>query len=139
MGIESDNRRGVRPWVGGLLALALLPASARAQDVARIEDRILDPAAHARITYENTVNVASYQQDGILTHDGYQYTAWYENDGPGPAQATAVIARRALPDGAWESTRLDYTLFSNDSHNTIALGVTPTDGRIHVASPPTRT
>jgi BNR repeat-containing family member/F5/8 type C domain len=129
--------RGRAPILLALLAGALVgvPASAAGQDVARIEDRILDPEAHARITYENTVNVASYQQDGILTYGGYQYTAWYENDGPGPAQATAVIARRALPDGDWESTRLDYTLFSNDSHNTIALGVTPTDGRIHIAFP----
>lgn len=129
--------RGRAPILLTLVAAALLgaPAPATAQDVARIEDRILDPAAHARITYENTVNVASYQQDGILTYNGYQYTAWYENDGPGPSQATAVIARRALPDGDWESTRLDYTLFSNDSHNTIALGVTPSDGRIHIAFP----
>jgi hypothetical protein len=129
--------RGRAPILLALLAVALVgvPASATAQDVARIEDRILDPAAHARITYENTVNVASYQQDGILTYNGFQYTAWYENDGPGPAQATAVIARRALPDGDWESTQLDYTLFSNDSHNTIALGVTPSDGRIHIAFP----
>jgi hypothetical protein len=87
--------RGRAPILLALLAVALVvvPAPAVAQDVARIEDRILDPAAHARITYENAVNVASYQQDGILTHNGHQYTAWYENDGPGPAQATAVIAR----------------------------------------------
>jgi hypothetical protein len=108
---------------------------AAALDVARVEDRILDQLAHARITYENTVNVASYQQDAILTYRGYQYTAWYQNDGPGAGQATAVIARRALPDGAWESTRLDYQLWSNDSHNTISLGVTPSDGRLHVAFP----
>ena len=116
-------------------AVAAGAPPAPALDVARVEDRILDPSAHGRITYENTVNVASYQQEAILTHRGYQYTAWYQNDGPGPGQATAVIARRALPDGAWESTRIGYTLWSNDSHNTIALGVTPTDGRLHVAFP----
>jgi uncharacterized repeat protein (TIGR01451 family) len=110
-------------------------APAFALDVARIEDRILDPRAHGRITYENTVNVASYQQDAILTYAGYQYTAWYQNDGPGAGQATAVIARRALPDGAWESTRLPFGLWSNDSHNTISLGVTPSDGRLHVTFP----
>jgi len=108
---------------------------AAALDVARIEDRILDVRAHARITYENTVNVASYQQDAILTYRGHQYTAWYQNDGNGQGQAMAVIARRALPDGAWESTRLGYVLWSNDSHNTISLGVTPSDGRLHVAFP----
>jgi len=110
-------------------------APAAALDVSRIEDRILDPEAHGRITYENTVNVASYQQDGILTHNGYQYTAWYQNDGPGPAQASAVIARRELPNGPWEGAQLAHPLWSNDSHNTIALGVTPSDGRLHVTFP----
>ena len=127
-----------RAVLGGglLLGLALMPvAPAAALDVARTEDRILDPAAHARITYENTVNVASYQQDGILTYDGYQYTAWYANDGTGAAAASAVIARRELPGGPWESARLDHPLWSNDSHNTIALGVTPSDGRLHVTFP----
>jgi len=117
------------------LAVAGPAATASALDVARVEDRILDPDAHARITYENTVNVASYQQDGILTHNGYQYTAWYQNDGSGPVQASAVLARRALPDGDWESAQLAHPLWSNDSHNTIALGVTPSDGRLHVTFP----
>lgn len=117
------------------LALAGPVASASALDVALIEDRILDPEAHARITYENTVNVASYQQDGVLTYNGWQYTAWYQNDGNGAGDASAVVARRELPDGEWESAQLAHPLWSNDSHNTIALGVTPTDGRLHVTFP----
>ena len=129
--------RRAGPIVAALAGLAAAGpvGSAAALDVARTEDRILDPGAHARITYENTVNVASYQQDGILTHNGHQYTAWYANDGPGAAQASAVVARRALPDGEWESARLAHPLWSNDSHNTIALGVTPSDGRLHVTFP----
>ena len=127
----------------GSLVLAALAAAAVAGPVAsaaglelsRIEDRILDPAAHARITYENTVNVASYQQDGVLTYNGYQYTAWYQNAGAGAGAATSVIARRELPDGDWESAHLDHPLWSNDSHNTIALGVTESDGRLHVTFP----
>ena len=129
------SRRALAAATVTAAAMAASAPPAPALDVARVEDRILDPSAHGRITYENTVNVASYQQEAILTHRGYQYTAWYQTDGPGPGQATAVIARRALPGGAWESTRIGYTLWSNDSHNTIALGVTPTDGRLHVAFP----
>lgn len=124
----------MKPIAAAALTAAAV-AGAAPPDVARVEDRILDPRAHGRITYENTVNVASYQQDAILTYRGYQYTAWYQNDGPGPGQATAVIARRALAGGEWESTRLGFTLWSNDSHNTISLGVTPSDGRLHVAFP----
>jgi len=129
------NRRAVAAATVTAAAAPSAAPPASALDVARIEDRVLDPRAHGRITYENTVNVASYQQDAIVTYRGYQYTAWYQNDGPGPGQATAVIGRRALPDGPWESTRIGFALWSNDSHNTIALGVTPSDGRLHVAFP----
>lgn len=117
--------------VAALLALAVVPGAARAEkpDAARLGDRIMDPAARGNVTFENTANVASYQQDGILTYRGWQYTGWYRAD------RRAVLARRKLPHGAWESTELDYLLFSDDSHNTIAMGITPSDGRLHVAFP----
>jgi len=95
----------------------------------RLSDEILDPAARGNVTYENTANVASYQQDGIFTYGGHQYVAWYRAD------RRAVISRRALPKGEWESIELDYFLYSDDSHNTIAMAVTPSDGRIHLAFP----
>ena len=63
-------------------ALAGPVASASALDVALIEDRILDPEAHARITYENTVNVASYQQDGVLTYNGWQFVVAAKEGAP---------------------------------------------------------
>jgi BNR repeat-containing family member/F5/8 type C domain len=113
-----------------LLALAVAaPASASSRDAARLGDRILDPAARGNVTFENTANVASYQQDGVFTYRGWQYTAWYR------ASRRAVISRRKLPAGRWESIELDYDLFSDDSHNTIAMAVTPSDGRIHLAFP----
>jgi hypothetical protein len=110
---------------------ALVPAGAQAEvvDAARLGDAILDPQARGHVTYENTANVSSFQQDGILTYRGWQYTGWYRGD------RRAVIARRKLPNGRWQSTELDYFLFSDDSHNTISLGITPTDGRIHIAFP----
>jgi hypothetical protein len=122
--------------MGRVLAIAVLvvlavPGVAQAGrlDAARLGDRIMDPAARGNVSFENTANVASYQQDGILTYRGWQYTGWYRAD------RRAVIARRRLPHGAWESTELDYRLYSDDSHNTIAMTVTPSDGRLHVAFP----
>jgi putative BNR repeat neuraminidase/F5/8 type C domain-containing protein len=118
--------------LGAIAALLAAPAAAQAAakpEAARLGDRILDPAARGNVTFENTANVASYQQDGVFTYRGWQYTAWYRGN------RRAVISRRKLPNGAWQSTELDYDLFSDDSHNTIAMAVTPSDGRIHLAFP----
>lgn len=131
--LRSNTR--VRRAIGVLAALlvgAALPAAAQAApppNAVRLSDEILDPAARGNVTYENTANVASYQQDGIFTYGRHQYAAWYRAD------RRAVISRRALPNGDWESIELDYFLFSDDSHNTIAMAVTPSDGRIHLAFP----
>ncbi|MEU6745428.1 BNR-4 repeat-containing protein [Spirillospora sp. NPDC046719] len=108
-----------------------VPQSAGADAVSpaatRLGDRVLDPAARGNITYNGTANVGSYQQDGLMTYSGYQYVAWYAAD------RTAVISRRKLPSGDWQSIRLDAVLFADDSHNNIAMAVSPTDGRIHLA------
>ncbi|KAF9481139.1 hypothetical protein BDN70DRAFT_876764 [Pholiota conissans] len=45
----------------------------------------------------------------------------------------AMLARRQLPSGAWISLQLPHKLSTSDSHNVIALGVSPADGKIHVA------
>src|ERR687896_300589 len=117
--------------VAAVIAAAAPAAAHAAPDpgATRMADRILDPGARGNVTFENTANVASYQQDGVFTYRGWQYTAWYRGN------RRAVIARRKLPHGAWQSTELDYDLFSDDSHNTIAMAVTPSDGRIHIAFP----
>ena len=126
------RRRGVKAILGGLVALVAFAGAAHAgprPDAARLGDWILDPAARGNISYENTANISSFQQDGVFTYRGWQYTAWYRDS------KRAVISRRKLPAGAWQSIELDYDLFGDDSHNTIAMAVTPSDGRIHVAFP----
>ena len=109
-----------------------LPAGAATQRppapaVQRLGETVLDPTARGNLTWAATANVASYQQDALVTEGAYQYTAWYAAD------RTAVVARRALPTGAWQSLRLDAVLFADDSHNNITLAVSPRDGRLHVA------
>src|SRR5215216_6067138 len=129
--MHPDLRRAMAVCAA-LGALAAAPATAAAQvepAASRLGDRIVDPAARGVVTYENTANVASYQQDGLLTYKGWQYTGWYRAD------RTAVISRRKLPEGRWQSIELDYKLFADDSHNTVAMAITPSDGRIHLAYP----
>ncbi|GIH05588.1 hypothetical protein Rhe02_36550 [Rhizocola hellebori] len=102
-------------------------ASAAAPGVTRLGDTLLDSAALYFVSYDGLVNNASYQQDAIVSYAGYQYAAWYT------ANRNAVIARRQLPGGAWQKVELPHALSTNDSHNSISLGVSPADGRLHVA------
>jgi hypothetical protein len=108
-------------------SLAVAPAAAAAPDVIVLRDTQLDPAALYFVSFDGLVNNASYQQSAILSFAGYQYAAWYT------ASRDAVVARRRLPAGAWEIAILPHRLSTNDSHNSISLGISPADGRLHVA------
>lgn len=128
--------RGIALLGGTLLMTSLMssPAAAVGADpsvpepaAVRIGDWILDETARGVISFNSTTSVASFQQDGLLTYNGYQYTAWYRED------KTVALSRRALPLGAWESFELPEKLDIDDSHNTPSLAVSPSDGRLHLA------
>jgi hypothetical protein len=106
----------------------MIPAVAHAAPtVTLVRDTQLDPTAIYFVSFDGLVNNESFQQDAIVSFAGYQYTAWYTAD------RSAVVARRQLPAGAWERAVLPHRLSINDSHNVISLGISPTDGRLHVA------
>jgi hypothetical protein len=100
---------------------------AAAPIVTLLRDTQLDPTALYFVSYNGLVNNESFQQDAIVSHAGYQYAAWYTAD------RSAVVARRQLPAGAWEKAVLPHKLTINDAHNVISLGISPTDGRLHIA------
>ncbi|MFC6015904.1 BNR repeat-containing protein [Plantactinospora solaniradicis] len=113
----------------GLLAgILVLPdrAVAAAPVVTRLGDTQLDATALYFVSYDGLVNNNSFA-DGIVSHAGYQYAAWYTST------RNAVLARRQLPSGAWQTLRLSHQLTTNDSHNSISLGISPGDGRLHIA------
>ena len=69
--MHSHLRRALRaravPVALALAIAALAPATAAAApdpSASRLGDRILDPVARGNVTFENTANIASYQQDG---------------------------------------------------------------------------
>ncbi|MDG4830930.1 BNR repeat-containing protein [Solwaraspora sp. WMMD1047] len=106
------------------------PNGAGAPPVARLDDTRLDRTALYFVSYDGLVNTASYQQSGILTWAGHQYAAWYT------ASRQVVLARRPVGSGIagdWQRLALPHSLSTYDSHNTISLGVSPADGRLHVA------
>ncbi|GIM97517.1 BNR repeat-containing protein [Paractinoplanes toevensis] len=103
------------------------PALAGAPAVTMISDTVLDPSALYFESYQGLVNNESFQQSGILSYAGRQYAAWYTST------RSVVVGRRSLPSGAWQTLTLPHQLTVNDSHNTISLGVSTADGRLHVA------
>ncbi|SEF87952.1 BNR repeat-containing family member [Nonomuraea solani] len=112
-------------------ALTAHPQPAAAPSVQVLRNTLVDPRAIYFVSYDGLVNQATFQQDGILTHAGHQYTAWYTAD------RSAMIARRTYngtaQPGPWQTLKLPHRLTADDSHNVISLGVSRQDGRLHIA------
>jgi len=90
--------------------------------------RTTQPDAQALyfVSYDGLVNNNSFQKNGLFTYKGFQYAAWYTAD------RSAVVARRALGAADWSRVTLAHRLKSDDSHNVISMGVSKTDGRLHL-------
>ncbi len=74
------------------------------------------------------LNCVSFQQDALVTFNGWQYATYYN------ANRYVCVSRRQLPSGSWQEIVLaDYQQTTNDNHNTISMGISPSDGRIHLA------
>lgn len=76
-------------------------------------------------------NFASFQQNAIMTFNGYQYVTYWTDD------EKVAIGRKKLPSGNWEELRLDYERTNgiplSDNHQTISMGICANDGTIHIA------
>ncbi|MBW6437171.1 BNR repeat-containing protein [Actinoplanes hulinensis] len=108
--------------------LAALPAAAAAPTVTHSSTTVLTTSGRTALTYTGYMNGESFQQDGIVTHRGWQYSAFWDQSG------YVNLSRRQVPSGAWSNLRLtDYVTTSTDSHNTISIGIAPSDGTIHLA------
>ncbi|MFF1545578.1 BNR repeat-containing protein [Streptomyces sp. NPDC058291] len=101
-------------------------AAAPGPSVTRKATSRLDAQALFFVSYDGLVNNNSFQKNGLLTYKGYQYAAWYTST------RNAVVARRVLGGTTWSTVTLAHRLKSDDSHNVISLGVSRTDGRLHL-------
>jgi len=86
------------------------------------------------VSYGGYLNGEAFQQEGIVSFGGYQYSAFWNTN------RNVVLARRTLPSaengafGAWEKFDFtDHELTADDAHNTISLGISPADGVLHLA------
>ncbi len=87
-------------------------------------------------SWGRAINGEAFQADILISHDGYQYTAWYRND----ADRSVMIARRTI-DGAnvgeWEvvdtGSALTRGIFDSNVHNVISIGISKNDGTLHLS------
>lgn len=78
--------------------------------------------------FGRAINGKSFQQDVLVSHNGYQYISFYDSE------RRVCLARRRLPSGNWNIIRFtDYDFKSNDAHNIISMGICCNDGTIHLA------
>lgn len=74
------------------------------------------------------LNSLSFQQDAIITFNGWQYAVYYSSS------RHVAVARREISSESWENLELtDYKQTTDDNHNSISIGVSPADGRIHLS------
>lgn len=122
---------------GLVLSGSLLAATAEAATtgtvatqpkVKQLGTTVLTTSGRTDLTYTGYMNGESFQQDGIVSYAGWQYSAFWDSAG------YANLSRRKLPSGAWQNLRLtDYKTGSTDSHNTISIGICSQDGTLHLA------
>jgi len=99
----------------GALLLVLLAASSHAIRVLNITTLGQDPPT------VNRLNGESYQQDPLVTFNGYQYAAFWSPDIANVSVRHAHVARRLLPDGDWQGFEfMDYNQTEDDGHDTYA-------------------
>ncbi|KAH9895855.1 hypothetical protein C8Q73DRAFT_689790 [Cubamyces lactineus] len=83
----------------------------------------------------NRLNGESFQQDALVTFNGYQYAAFYVDDANNASVRHPSLARRALlgQSTAWESfSFMDYNQTDDDGHDVISLGISHGDGTLHI-------
>lgn len=118
-----------------LSLFSLVSAAEPGLTLTKTGDSVVDPEAlslgdpkYGPMKFSQRINGCSFQQDAVVSHNGFQYVGYYNGD------RRVCIARRALPDGRWEVICFkDYRFKNNDAHNTISLGICPKDGTIHIA------
>lgn len=74
----------------------------------------------------NTINTVIFRHHGVVSSNGYQFTAFYENE------TTISIIKRKLKDNSIEKYNLLGRYNLKDAHNSISLGIDRA-GHIHIS------
>src|SRR5215207_8548718 len=125
-----------RAWLGVLVAACALATVFGGSASATLS---LDTATDTNITIDGDVHWFSGQQQPF-TSGAYQYFAYWDADDTITDRVYLKITRRRLSDDRLETLRFDqagddlqYLENETDGHNSVGLGISPIDGRIHIS------
>ncbi|KIP05056.1 hypothetical protein PHLGIDRAFT_129115 [Phlebiopsis gigantea 11061_1 CR5-6] len=82
----------------------------------------------------NRLNGESFQQDGVVTFNGYQYAVFWAPEATNASIRHLSVSRRDLKtSSSWETFGLqDYDQTDDDGHDIISLGISRGDGTLHL-------
>jgi hypothetical protein len=110
------------------LCAGVMPVSAQTLAATKISDERIATNGLTVEHYDKLLNGQAYQQNAIMTCNGYQYAVYWNS------ARHVCIYRKNLSSGVQQTLELtDYTNTLNDSHNNIMMGICPTDGTIHLS------
>ncbi len=129
--------------VGAAFGLVGSPSRAGTFAIAKAADSVVNTTAwvgNSSSVYGRGINGNAFTTSAITTFNGYQYTAFWSNVSN---VGSLTVARRPI-GGAWQSvvvpdrlagTGVDNTLKNgpNDAHNVVSLGISQTDGSLHLS------
>jgi hypothetical protein len=132
MKIKMIKTKSIYICTAVLLNCIVLSYAEAALEVTKIQDTTVDTDAmtlSSGAPYGYAINGLSFQQDAVVTHNGWQYVAYYNGN------RHVCLSRRQLPSGAWQRIEFtDYTLSTTtDAHNVVTTGICPNDGTIHLS------
>lgn len=120
---------------------ALAPLRAAPAPVTLLTNSLLDAkGCHggSAARYGRSMNGQAFQNDILISLNGWQYTAWYDTVG---TIQNVLLARRSIlgaTAGPWQTLDTDSNFLNGDepvwdAHNTISLGIDPRDGTLHMS------
>lgn len=115
--------------IGLLILLSLtITIAALAPSITKNSEVTITTSGLTDISYGGYLNGESFQEDGIVTYNNWQYAAYWNS------ARHVCLARRNTTGNTWQTIELtDYTNTTADAHNTISIGICPGDGTIHLA------
>ncbi|MBD0831539.1 BNR repeat-containing protein [Aestuariibaculum sp. TT11] len=75
---------------------------------------------------KNSVNTVKFRKNAITTHNGYQFTAFYD------PESYLVLAKRRLKSSKWLINKTPYRGLAKDAHNSISIAIDG-NGFLHVS------
>jgi hypothetical protein len=121
--------------------VSIMACSAAPVPLVLLSDSVVDDKAlitPVGTTFAGAMNGTAFQNDILVSHNGWQYTAWYDTAG---TDQSVWIGRRSIlgpSAGAWEkfdtgSDQVNGDESAWDTHNTISLGISKADGTLHMS------